>query len=233
MIFIIYSLFLEGEKNRKIFTNIFILFFGLILILAPWVYRNYQLSGGKIIPITKDNGVMLYYQIGRLLDSDYDSNKPLKRGNNPFLDSLGNDAYKSKIDIELEMDEYYTKKTINLIFKDPFGYSKIIFRNFYMFWAIFPTQYADHINLQYFIVGMLSFGIFFPFFFLGVIKSTFDRNILAIFVFLIVCYFTMIHSLVLGMIRYRIPVDFFIILFAAYGISIIYNKYNPIKKYNE
>ena len=219
LFFIVYAQYSGGEKYKNIFKRSIFFIFGFILVMTPWMYRNYILSEGRFIPVTKDNGVMLYIQTGKYLDPNYSYEKHISRGSNPFIDSLRTEFENNKIKFELKMDNYYSEKTFNLVLEHPIKYLNIVWRNFYRFWAIYPTQYDDEPNYSYFIIGLLSFGIFIPFFVYGGINIFSERMLYPILLIFIILFFTIIHSLILGMIRYRIPIDPFFILISVYGID--------------
>ncbi len=230
LLFIIYVMYSNHQRMINIFRGSFSFILGLILIMSPWIYRNYSLSEGRIIPVTKDNGVMLYLQIGRYLDPNYEYQKHMSRGSNPFIDSRKSEFENDKIKFELKMDDYYSQITFDLILDYPTKYLSIVWKNFYRFWAIYPFQYHDEANLKYLIIGLLSFGIFVPFFIYGCVNIFRERSLYPSLLILIIIYFTIIHSLILGMIRYRIPIDPLFILISVYGIDRLFTTKDIFKR---
>ena len=98
------------------------------------------------------------------------------------------------------------------------------------FWAFYPTQYADERNTQYFIIGLFSFGLLFPFFILGLIRLLYDNNIYSILFIGLILFYSLAHSIIHGTIRYILPIEPYIILLGSYGLFIANQKLLKFRK---
>lgn len=222
-LFLLYVAFQKGRLDLNLCSKLAVALMGVLIAMAPWIYRNYALSG-QIIPVTKDAGLMFYSQAGRLLDPKDDYPLSITYEHNPYLENHRDDFMNDKIQFELEIDSYYLEKTKTLIKAYPWEYVKDSWFRFKRFWAFYPTQYADEKNTLYFIIGILSFGIFFPFFILGLFRSFYENWLYTVLFIGIILYFSIIHSLILGMIRYRLPIEPYIILLGSCGLNVVWQK---------
>ncbi len=219
------SMFLWFLINKKInfFKMILVIIMSLI-ILTPWTIRNYNIHK-KLIPITTQFGVNLW--IGNnphATGTDYFKIKSIEKEEYilmthtlPFnvQDSL------SKIP-EIERTYFYLNEALNFIIREPLKFIGLIFKKFYYYFWFAPSGEYSSKDLEKF--RILFYIFYLPNFILGmagVFLSMRNReNVLFIIfsLFFISCIYIFTH---VGLIRYRMPVELYLLIFSAYFVASI------------
>lgn len=188
----------------------------LILSIVPWTLRNYRAFDSFVL-LNTNSGFAFFW-----------GNHPI-HGNN-FISILpaNGPSYQDLIPPELlglneaELDRALLKRALGFIQADPARYlvlsiSRI--KDYFMFW---PTSESGLIsNLS----RVLSFGILWPFMAFGLIYyfwHSWSSGKLILYIF--VAVYTAIHLLSWALIRYRLPVDAILLVFASAAIVDILAK---------
>lgn len=168
-----------------------------ILALSPWIIRNYVVLK-KFVPGTTMGGQVFW------------------EGNNPY--SSGGPCRYFPPGIwqvpEKDRDAAFYKETARVIRKNPARFLWLLGNKFIRFWNIVPNA-ADFSSPLYRVVSVLSFGVLIPFFILGIFLNLENRK--ALFLVVLIAFFTIFHMVFLASIRYRVPIEPYVILFAASG----------------
>ncbi len=205
------------KDKKKAFMHFLIFAFTILLAMSPWIGRNYRLHHA-FVPTTTEGGYSFWI------------------GSNP-LATGGGHCYSSDSTAfdklsEVDRDKLYYKMGFDFIKKNPSRFIQLSFNKFLRFWRIYPHQRDEikkgvivdlGIDLKYVIIGGISFGLILPFFIFGLIVSRFMWRKLLLFHLLIV-YYTLIHMIIVGITRYRVPIMPFVIIIASYGVLVLINK---------
>jgi hypothetical protein len=120
---------------------------------------------------------------------------------------------------EDELENYFRRKAINFVIENPGRTLHLALIKQLRFWSPIPN-FSEYRNLKYGAVSFLSYA---PLLILAVwlvLSEKEKRKDFALLCFPIL-FFALIHTIFLGSLRYRIPVDPFIIILAAGKISLI------------
>lgn len=190
-------------KKASTFCAFFVV--TLCFTLVPWTIRNYYVYH-SFVPITIGVG------------------KTLSDANNPTADG-GSDM--SKIPAlpsslsSLERDRLYKEKAIQFILENPVKFIKLAGAKFKRFWNIIPN-YEGYRSGKYILISLLSYVPILVFGVFGIVLS-FLKQKKILFILLPIVYYTGLHMVFPGSIRYRVPIMPFFIIIAAYGfIEAIY-----------
>ena len=193
----------------------------LILFILPWTIRN-QRAFGTFVLLNTNAGFAFFW------------------GNHPiygtsFIPLLPEQTYHDLIPTELlslneaELDKALLLRGLQFVTDDPKRFALLSIsrtREFFKFW------YSPDSGLISNISRIGSFGISLPFMLYGLwlalvtdwkSRSLDTRWGIALLVLFILVY-TGIHLLSWALIRYRLPVDAVLLIFAAYGIYKLINK---------
>jgi hypothetical protein len=198
--------------------------FIVFLIIVPWTLRNYR-AFGTFVPLNTNSGYAFFW------------------GNHPiygthFVGILPDDgpSYQDLIPKELrhlneaELDKALLKKGIGFVLDDPVRYILLSLsrtREYFKFW---PSPESGTIsNLSR--VG--SFGILLPFMLFGLYVAAKrlwypthgDQRASIVLLLLFATFYTLIHLLTWALIRYRLPVDAVLVIFAALGIGSLISRF--------
>lgn len=199
-VFILIWILLEKRDNIKGALSFFAFFIIMVVFtLLPWSIRNYSVYN-SFVPVTIGSGITLY------------------EGNNPMAD--GGPGYDRMPDLDtslspLERDNSYKAMAIRFINENPGKFIRLAEVKFKRLWNIIPNH-EEYRSGKYIIISLLSYVPILVFGIIGIILSlTKDKKVL--FLLLPVIYYTGIHMIFLGSVRYRVPIMPFFIIISAYG----------------
>lgn len=178
----------------------------LLAAIAPWTVRNY-LAFNRFVLLNTNAGFAFYW-----------SNHPIHGQNYP-ADLPDWDAYIQLIPPELlslneaEMDQALLKRGFGFIRDDPLRYLVLSISRldeYFMFWPSSESSLISNLS------RVFSFGLLWPLMAYGLIahaRRSFSSEFLILYLFILI--YTVIHLLSWALIRYRLPVDAVLIIFAS------------------
>lgn len=185
----------------------------LILAIAPWTYRNYKAFDGQFVLLNTNAGFAFFW-----------GNHPVHGYNfTSLLPATGPSSYQALIPPELKdlneaaLDRALLQRGLGFIQADPVRYvilSLSRLKDYFMFWPSSESGLMSNIS------RLVSFGLLCPFMAYGVIINL--RRALtspSLILYLFVTTYTAIHLLSWALVRYRLPVDAVLLVFA--GVTIV------------
>lgn len=188
-----------------------------VALILPWTVRNYR-AFGTFTPLNTNSGYAFFW------------------GNHPiygthFVGILPDDgpSYQELIPAELrglneaELDQALLAEGVGFVTEDPARYVLLSLsrtREYFKFWPAAESSALSNVAR----VG--SFGIALPFIILGLIETsrvhwraaTAQQRRAVALLLLFAAVYTLLHLLTWALIRYRLPVDAVLLVFAAYGV---------------
>jgi|APSaa5957512535_1039671.scaffolds.fasta_scaffold07583_2 hypothetical protein len=202
---------------KKIFKYLSVYSVIYIVLLLPWWVHQYE-KYGEFVRFNLADGIVLY------------------SGNNPLNTSGGGVARDNgSSDMNLEQfnyiknpvrrNEVIKKSAIDYIMKNPYRFLELAGVKFTRFWRLWPhTEYYQ----QWYVIAtsLLSYGVilFLAIGFLLRNVKIYFRKIIPIFA--LFGYLTLVHMVTIGSIRYRFPLEPFLIIFASYFFIDFVKKYS-------
>lgn len=189
----------------------------VVLMIVPWTIRNYR-AFDQIVPLNTNSGFAFFW-----------GNHP--RYGTKFIPILPSGEYYRMIPEDLqaqglneaEMDSALLSEAMKIIVADPGRYVLLSLSRiptYFMFWPSGDSGMVSNLSR----VG--SFGIFLPFMIYGLFltvrqsfaswRERFASPFMLLYLFVLV--YAGIHILTWTLIRYRIPVDVILVIFAGYGL---------------
>lgn len=208
---IIYKLDFPFSVALKRFS---LLITGVVLIVLPWTARN-CLVQKSFVPFSTESGYVLFSGNNRLANGAGVIN----------LDTLLTQEERIKLNTmsEVQRDKAYTKYAKNYLLKNYKHIPKLVLKKFLVLWDIYAADYdlsgnrTRRFNIWYSII--ISFALF------GIYKGIRSGPDINYWLFILLFLYTSFVSLIgAGCQRFRYPVELYLIIFAAYGITEIYNK---------
>jgi len=197
--------------------NIKIAFFAGLLTLitiSPWTFRNYIYYKHFIL-------VSPAYQslagsnndTAMVLETKGESDAPMNEGYTP--------PYYSEILklSRMESEKIFKQDAIDWIKNNPEKFRWLVKRRLIHFWRLYPMMAYKWQK----IAAMLTSGIYIPLCFIGIILSIRNFGKTSLFIALFFIY-TMVHLPFAVVLRYRVPIDPYIIIFASYTIHFLWIK---------
>lgn len=184
-----------------------LLFFFYAITLSPWIYRNYKITQ-HFVPGTVHLGWLLYVGNSEWADGS-------------AVDSLIREEEFVKAMPFYERDRYYFKQAVSWIQQNPGEFFQLMGVKWYRTWNIVP----NFASLKTFWVQWICILTIGPIFFFGVLGILRTPKGLAWCLLLSpIVYYTLIHMITIGSIRYRLPAMPYLILFAATQIDWLWTR---------
>ncbi|MBN1871953.1 MAG: glycosyltransferase family 39 protein [Candidatus Omnitrophica bacterium] len=204
-IFIWMFFVMMGNKKRML-KYIFVIFIVSALLYTPWLVYSYE----SVVTPT----LMSISKSGWEAD-DYNETERIE---------FSPEVYREEVD-----------SFVIWLFKNPKYFVKRIIEQFRIY---FLTPYAKGVSLRHKITSTLIFLVLYPLGYLGLIVSIIQRQKIGYLVLLFVLSMVLFHSLHFltvadGELRYRLPLELFITIYAANGMVSIYNIFRKEKETEE
>jgi hypothetical protein len=228
-----------GVLLRQIYLLILPVLFLWMFLKARWrvlppLLISIVIITAAILPFTVFN----YLRFDRFVLLNTNAGYAFFWGNHPvygshFISILPAAQYLEMIPSELrnldeaELDQALLKLAIGYILEDPVRYIQLSISRIPAYFFFWPTKESGLISN---FTRVFSFGAFMPFMLGGLLlifkrhkwKEIVDSPISLLLVFITV--YTLIHLLTWALIRYRLPVDAVLVLFASYWLTGIISK---------
>lgn len=187
----------------------------MVALIAPWTLRNYHVFHRFVLLNTNDGYVFFW------------ANHPVYGTN--FVPILPSAEYQQLIPANLKsldeaaLNDELLRRGIGFVVTNPVRYALLSasrIKTYFEFWPSPQSSLASNLGRTF------SFGALLPFMIIGLYLSVRDMRIITeqrrealglLFVFMAV--YTAIHLLSWALVRYRLPVDAILILFAARAVD--------------
>jgi 4-amino-4-deoxy-L-arabinose transferase-like glycosyltransferase len=195
-------------SGRSLF-HAFLFLITFAVLPGLWAARNVVVMG-DLIPVSSNGGI-----------STFASYNPKSRGLGNAEEGYG-ELLKEDAELaakgwrEAERSRYFLGKAWEEARLRPLRTLKLTARRFLLFWDI---TYVEPDGLGSSKEYNLPFGAVFPFFVLGMFVAGLQGMRGRLLLFIPLTFFTIFHAVFHSCIRYRIPVEPFIIVWAAAGLS--------------
>ena len=177
-----------------------------LALMSPWWLHNYG-KYGRFVRLNLGGGIVLY------------------SGNNPLNRSGGGIG---GVDVDLssfagipdpfEKNSAMNQAAIRYIREDPARFLRMAGVKFLRFWRLWP--YADdYTDWRFVIASLVSYGpvLLLSIVFLVLYSRRVFRPIVPILLF--IAYLTAVHLVTIASLRYRLPLEPFLIVFAGYALA--------------
>ena len=178
-----------------------------LIIMSPWWVHQYE-KYGQFVRLNLGDGIVLY------------------SGNNPLNTSgggVGREDGTSDMDLSkfrtivnpIERNQSMKKEALDYIVNNPSNFIDLAGTKFIRFWRLWP--YTEHYQQWYIIaLSLISYGSVL-FMSIGFILRNSKKHFRKITPILALSlYLTLVHMVTIGSIRYRFPLEPFLIIFAGY-----------------
>lgn len=210
-VFILIWLILMHKSRKDVWKYFLIMLAGMCIIISPWVARNYRIHKTLVFHST-DAGQALFI-----------NNNP-ESFNEPRGFSYSYNVQDFKNMSEIENSRLLSSKGMNFIMENPLTFMKYVGRRFVNFWRPFPRTISgpgqSYSKIHQILSGVYTIPVFI-FALLGIFYSAENWRKLFL-LYALVFYYSGTYILVRATIRYRMPIEPYLIMFAAYGILVFF-----------
>jgi 4-amino-4-deoxy-L-arabinose transferase-like glycosyltransferase len=181
----------------------------LFLFILPFTIRNY-LAFGDFLLLNSNAGYALYSAQHPLHGTSFQAftAAPLPADIDPYPVN------------EAQWDQALMWRGIQFIIEDPGRYLLLSLSraaDYFMFWPSSETTLINNIG------RVISFGLFLPVMIYGLLLSRHKWRRFELF-YIFILFYSLLHLMTWSMVRYRLPVDALLLIFAALGILDLTNR---------
>jgi hypothetical protein len=186
----------RSARNLAVFALCF------LALMAPWWWHNYE-KYGRFVPLDLGGGIILY------------------SGNNPMNHTGGGiggvdydpNAF-SEIADPVARNNALSTAAIRYILEDPVRFAELAVVKFARLWR--PWPYAkEYSSLAIAAISAASFVPVLLFAIAGAVVGWRRHGIAVVPIFLFIAYTTALHMVTIASLRYRFPIDPFLVILAA------------------
>jgi 4-amino-4-deoxy-L-arabinose transferase-like glycosyltransferase len=194
----------DADNKKQAALRSGLILTALFLALLPWAYRNYQIT---------DHWIFTTLWAGPSL---YDGLNPSATGESD-MEFIKTDRLYAKGKSEYEIDQHYRKKAWQFVVENPGRTAELAWIKLLRFWKPWPNA-EQFQNLGYclgvavFFIPMVMFAIF------GLWTHS-NQLWVCLLTAGPILYFTLIHMIFVGSLRYRLPAEYPLCVLSAVGIS--------------
>ncbi len=221
--------------RERVIYNWIVLSVFLLVSIIPWTVRNYKAYGGFVLINTRtldlsgtekevDRFKLSNDKIsGELINKKYPSveeRELIKQGKN--LNK------RSKAEVEAILDG--KEATKNPLLKRIYNFTELWqpVRLTSTYRPFNDCRFEKAWSLKHNLLSFLSFGILLVPMLFGIVSLFREKNKWLLFLITPIILQTVLHVLMWGKERYRIPIDSFVIILGCYGMIEIYNKLKTV-----
>ena len=205
----------NGRSVRKTFrlATPFLVIFGLTVL--PWFVRNQQTLG--IFNLSTNGGRNLWLGNNPGATVNTGSNIPPP----PALElkMIGRS--------EVEIDQIYNREAVAFIRQNPRRFFWLSMQKALYFWRWDPSPTTDgYVKTRplHRWASILTFGPIFIFAVVGFLFAGDEAKRVMLLWLLYAAFFTALHAVYFPKVRFRLPLDYFLMVTASYGVLFIYHQ---------
>ena len=217
-LFIMVFFFLKPVRMRSVVLSMVIWTGSIVLLMLPWTIHNYH-KYDQLVVLTARTTTLSSKLWGQdVYDSHHKRNDP---GRSLAIMEAREErrmAFAKKYDLEPRL----------------YGKTEARLRAFIHLWQpvmIKPQFIANglrpekwHMNVN--IMNMISYGLFLPFYLIGIFLLWKKKHLLGLLVAMIPLFHNLIHAfLVSPLLRYRLPIYFVVALVGCYTMVVLFNRW--------
>ncbi|MCM2266172.1 MAG: methyltransferase domain-containing protein [Elusimicrobiales bacterium] len=180
------------------------------LAIMPWTLRNYLHHDGYVMPVSTP----WYTFYGSCSDAAVRV-EMMGEQDSPQIAQISPKDWDYVTNLPLpERDKYCREKSLEWLRENPDTFSYLLYLRALHFWRLYPMMAYKWQKYA----AMATSGLYIPLCFLGILLSLGALRKTSLLIGLLLLY-TLVHMLFVVTLRYRVPVDPYIIMFAAYALA--------------
>ncbi|MGQ9768881.1 MAG: ArnT family glycosyltransferase, partial [Anaerolineae bacterium] len=193
------------------------------LLILPWTVRNYR-AFGHFVLLNTNAGYAFFW-----------ANHPIYGSDFPGLLPADGPSYQDLIPAELRhldeaaLDQALLRQGVRFVLDDPGRYLLLSLsktREYFKFWPSAGSGLISNVS------RVSSFGLFLPFMLYGLVRAARHWRRWSL-LYLFVAIYTLIHLLSWTLIRYRLPVDAVLLVFAGVAVQRVAARLGAVYEFFE
>lgn len=197
-----------------------------LAFILPFSLYNYQ-RFGRLVLLNTNAGFAFFWANHPIYGTSFEPILPEEMG-----------SYQGLIPDELRgldeaaLDQELLRRGLKFVADDPIRYLRLSLSRLPVYFIFWPSAESSALSN---IGRTLSFGLFLPFMAYGLVRAWLKRGIAALgapvgLLTLFIMIYSAIHLLSWALIRYRLPVDAVLVIFAGYGLVDLARRAGVVRK---
>ncbi len=184
----------------------------IVVVLGTWVARNQRAFGHPVL-VSTNGGYNLWlgnHPGVRASTGNRDEVAGMEEEARSVWDLPGNEATR---------DSAFNRRALGYIAADVPRFLRLSLDKSLELWALYPRPMTDdrpRLGLER-LASLLSYGLLLPFA-LAWLLGSLRRSRVAVLVLLLFLVYTAVHAVILSKVRFRLPLDSFVIIYGCGGI---------------
>ena len=215
LLIFVFSFYIHKLSLKTSFLHIIKYLIVYIVLMSPWWLHQYN-KYDQFVRLNLADGIVWY-----------SGNNPLNSsGGGTTSDAKGNDldiSIFSHIKEPIARNNAMKQAAFEYIKENPDRFIELAAKKFIRFWRLWPYA-SEYEKRLYIAMSLLSYGIILLLSILFAFKYLKQYFRVLSPILLLIVYLTVVHMILIGSIRYRLPLEPFLIIFASYTIVNIFKK---------
>lgn len=193
----------------------------IVMMILPFTAFNYM-RFGRFVLLNTNAGYAYFWSNHPIYGTQFEPLLPAEKGS--YVDLIPEEL--RYLD-EAALDQELLRRGIAQVINDPIRYIRLSLSRIPIYFMFWPSQDSSTISN---FARVSSFGIMWPFMVFGLFYAFFRRSnsqVTSSPIFLLLLFtvaYTVIHLLSWSLIRYRLPVDAVLLIFAALPIGLLLSR---------
>jgi len=223
--FVMYPALLLWHFVKKEFTikNFVVIILFSIMVLLPWTVRNYKIHN-QIVLVTTQFGVNFWIGNNQnATGTDYYRVYSIDDENFVLMTQTITREVREKLDkmSEIERAKIFMNEGLKFIRNNPIKFSELLVKKFYYYWWFTPQEINGSIDATRYRNSYIIFYL--PVLILGILGILMSLSynyikIASLIIFVIISISAIYIVTHVGLIRYRLPIEGFLLMFSAFSI---------------
>ena len=220
LLVMVFAVIVHQMTFRRAVTQVFLLVLVYAILMSPWWHHNYQ-RYGEFVRLAPSDGYPLYA-----------GNNPLNTtgGGLGMSNGMGDADFTEfrKIEGEIAQNQALREAALAYITDNPVHFVKMAGVKFVRFWRLWPhtPEYKSPLTI---VLSLASYGVCLAFSIVALFQHIRTRWRHLSPMLLFAAYLTAVHMVTIGSIRYRIPIEPFILVIASSSIAAFLCRLRVIK----
>lgn len=187
-----------------------IILLATVVLVAPWTWRNYQVSG-EFIPVSSEGGLTLWA-----------SNNPEFNLRPPMPMSGG--IYDAPLGLTgTQIDQYYRNRASQWISSHPWEFVVNGLKKVLVLYSFDPLSWRPEVAEFYRLAGLIPYGILVPFVLLGFLMNIKNPKFRIVLCYIL--FTTLMAAVFYGDSRIRAPIQPYLYIYGVLGLEAVYGRW--------
>ena len=210
----VFSYYAHSLSKKESLKNVLVYFIVYVCLMTPWWIHQYA-KYDQFVRLNLGDGIVLYV-----------GNNELNKSGGGVNSDKGIDfdvSWLDSIEDPIEKNNALKARAFDYIANNKVQTLELSIVKFARFWRLWPYN-SNYERPLYIAMSLLSYGVVLSLFFLYIVRSLKKQYKRVSPILVLIGYLTLVHMITIASIRYRFPLEPFLVLFASFSVSTYLSK---------